>query len=184
MSQDIMKDDLARMVALYEEARRLLAQLGLEPDQVEMISRESAGWASGALFWGERHRRQSLHKTAVSVIINTTGQDTNREIWPPVIICGPKKEAGLEPEAPGRQILELLYNSARVVGILLERDDQKIIRVEVHERHTYEPPHADTGGEPTLKYGLPQKNKEDLPADTRGHPLLGRRVTCWGLAGP
>ncbi len=49
LSQDIMQDDLARMAGFYEEARRLLAQSGLEPDQVEMVSRESPGVAKAIM---------------------------------------------------------------------------------------------------------------------------------------
>lgn len=41
LSQEIMQDDLQRMALFFDEARRMLAQAGLEPDQVDMISRES-----------------------------------------------------------------------------------------------------------------------------------------------
>jgi nucleotide-binding universal stress UspA family protein len=61
LSQDIMRDDLARMAAFYEEARRLLAQSGLEPDQIEMISRESSGVAKAIM----EQLRQGQYGTVV-----------------------------------------------------------------------------------------------------------------------
>lgn len=93
---------------------------------------------------------KSLRKATVSVIIYPPGAGQPAESWPPVILCGPQEDD--EPlEADGRQILELVYDSLRVVGILVERDDLKIIRVEVHEHGGALPRRPDTQGQPTLK---------------------------------
>ncbi|MBI5521579.1 MAG: hypothetical protein HY910_03035 [Desulfarculus sp.] len=93
---------------------------------------------------------KSLRKAAVSVIIYPPGAGQPAESWPPVILCGPQEDD--EPqEADGRQILELVYDSLRVVGILVERGDLKIIRVEVHEHRDTPPRRTDTQGQPTLK---------------------------------
>lgn len=61
LAQDIMRDDLERMAGFYEEARRLLFQSGLEPDQVEMISRESASVTKAIL----EQMRQGQYGTVV-----------------------------------------------------------------------------------------------------------------------
>jgi hypothetical protein len=94
---------------------------------------------------------KTLSKAAVSVIIYPAGQGKDRGGWPPVVFCGPDEEDDQGQETEGRQILELIYDSVRVVGILVEQADRKIIRVEVHQRGQIAHPCADTNGEPTLK---------------------------------
>lgn len=93
---------------------------------------------------------KDLRKAAVSVVIYPPGVGQPSETWPPVILCGPQDDDE-PPEADGRQILELIYDSLRVVGILVEQEDHKIIRVEVHERRQAPPCRPDTCGQPTLK---------------------------------
>ena len=92
-----------------------------------------------------------MRKAAVSVIIYPPSADREPEAWPPVIVCGPDEDDCPRQEEGGRQIIELVYDHLRVVGLLVEGDGQKIIRVEVYEEMDHAPEQADTQGRPTLK---------------------------------
>lgn len=126
--------------------------LGHVSDRILRYCQEAAVWVvARSPERGKAMEGKGLCKAAVSVIIQAPGRGGPPESWPGVIICGPEDADCPEPEEDGRQILELIYDAVRVVGILVEEDDQMIIRVEVHELHPGRRAWADTGGKPTLK---------------------------------
>lgn len=92
---------------------------------------------------------RQVRKAAVSVIINTNPSE-GQDPWPPVVICGPE-DADCPDENEGRVLLELVYDGLRVVGVLVDEGERKIIRVEVIESCTEPLACADTQGVPTLK---------------------------------
>ncbi len=92
--------------------------------------------------------RKMLRKAAVSVVIYPPQRDQDQGAWPPVVVCGPEDD---QAEEEGRTIIDLLYDGLRVVGLLVEGENQKTIRVVVYEHADHRPECPDTQGRPTLK---------------------------------
>lgn len=91
-----------------------------------------------------------LRVATVSVIIRLGGAPDEDDGLPPVVICGPDQEDEPACQAQGTNILELVYDHLRVVGVLVEEPGQKIIRVEIYQPEEETCPSPDTCGQPTL----------------------------------